>query len=268
METDPGERPTPGDTGGLNPDVTHDQELLDFLASAPDSLREWADARAAEVLAQRQPDPLASEEPALDPADLALAELGEHDDEAPRPRVAVHTPTDRPVTPQAADQRPRLLVPLLGLLLVVAVVFGVYQVGRPADTAAPGATTQQTQAQDNSARIAELQRQIQAKPDDVIALLELGVLVFNNGDVAQAKQLWTKVTEIDPTNAQAWFNLGFVFMSEDPPNMDGVREAWGKVIDVAPDSDIAATARRHLEALERRDASAGPSPSASASQGR
>lgn len=264
MEPDPSARPGAPDTVE-GPADAHTQALLDFLATAPGPLREWAEARADEaraLAASAQPDPpsMTSIE-GHDAADLALAELGEHDDDEPRRRPLIHTPADKPVaTVSAATRRSGILVPLLGVLLVAAVVYGVFRLGLPADTAAPAATeASQASATDSAARRAELEAKLAESPEDVAANLELGVLTFNDGDVERAEQLWTKVTEVDPSNPQAWFNLGFVHLSEDPPDAEAARADWQKVLDVAPESDLAATVRSHLDALAASAAS--PSPS-------
>ena len=265
MEPDTSARPGAPDTVE-GPADAHTQALLDFLAAAPEPLREWADAHAAEARAQaasaQAAPPSITPVGAHDPADLALAELGEHDDE-PRRRPLVHTPADKPAaTVAAAPRKSGILVPLLGVLLVAAVVYGVFRMGLPADTAAP-ATTQASQATatDSAARRAELEATLAESPEDVAANLELGVLTFNDGDVERAQQLWTTVTEVDPSNPQAWFNLGFVHLSEDPPDAEAARVDWQKVLDVAPESDLAATVRSHLDALAASAASPSPSPS-------
>ena len=265
MEPDTSARPGAPDTVE-GPADAHTQALLDFLAAAPEPLREWADAHAAEARAQaasaQAAPPSITPVGVHDPADLALAELGEHDDE-PRRRPLVHTPADKPAaTVAAAPRKSGILVPLLGVLLVAAVVYGVFRMGLPADTAAP-ATTQASQATatDSAARRAELEATLAESPEDVAANLELGVLTFNDGDVERAQQLWTTVTEVDPSNPQAWFNLGFVHLSEDPPDAEAARADWQKVLDVAPESDLAATVRSHLDALAASAASPSPSPS-------
>ena len=265
MEPDVSARPGAPDTVE-GPADAHTQALLDFLATAPEPLRDWADARADEARAQAAPvapEPTSIASPqARDAADLALAELGEHDHE-PRRRPLVHTPADKPAaTVTAAPRKSGVLVPLLGVLLVAAVVYGVFRLGLPADTAVPAAMeASQASATDSAARQAELEATLAESPEDVAANLELGVLTFNDGDVERAEQLWTTVTEVDPTNPQAWFNLGFVHLSEDPPDVEAARAVWQRVLDVAPESDLAATVHSHLDALAASAASPSPSPS-------
>ena len=255
METDDVKRPgAPAPGGGPDPDA---QRILDFLATAPDDVRAWADTRAAEIRASLPvaPPPV---HPDHDPADLALAELGEHDDE-PGSRAKVHTPQDRPVTHVVQQRRSNALVPVLGIALVAALVYGIFLIGRPSDTAQPTMTTAPpANAADTTTRMAELERRLADNPEDVAVNLELGVLKFNEGDIARAEELWLKVTELDPRNPQAWFNLGFVHLSEDPPDVEGARADWEQVLAVAPDSDLAATVESHLIALDGSTASPTP----------
>ena len=145
-----------------------------------------------------------------------------------------------------------VLVPVLGLILVAAVVYGIFRIGLPADsdTAAPGAAPTSTATNSDVARMAELEAKLVSSPDDVATNLELGVLRFNSGDSDGAKELWQKVTELDPRNPQAWYNLGFLRLAQDPPDVEGARADWQAVLDVAPDSDLAATVESHLSALE------------------
>lgn len=263
---------TDGETGGVpstpgDPTIpTHQQEILDFLASAPAHLRAWADEQAAAIRQAAAGAGQTSDAPPAgglaedaDPADLALAELDEHDDEL-RPAPRVFTPGDRPSPTVRARPRPRALWPVFGVIGVAAMVFAVHQAGLPAQP--PSSHPSVASRPDTSARIAELESALKANPDDLDANLELGVLVFNNGEVSRAEQLWTKVTTLDANNPQAWFNLGFVHLSKEPPDEAAARQAWQKVAEVAPDSDLARTARTHADALAKRSASASPTQKA------
>lgn len=92
------------------------------------------------------------------------------------------------------------------------------------------------------------------KPDDVDARLILGVAYFNDGQLDAAEEHWTKAADLAPTSPDPWYNLGFLFLSRNPPDYGRVESAWRKVIELAPDSDIARTAQNHLDRL------ASPSP--------
>lgn len=265
MVTDGATRGVPSTAG--DPTIpAREQQILDFLASAPEHLRSWAEEQAALIRQAASETPLAGDGSPkedlptdADPADLALAEIDEEDDDL-RPAPRVFTPKDRAVPVPRAQQRPRSLWPLVGVIGVAAMVFAIYQAGLPAQP--PASHPSVASRPDTSARIAELETTLKTDPDNLDANLELGVLVFNNGETSRAEQLWTKVTALDPNNPQAWFNLGFVHLSKDPPDEAAARLAWEKVATVAPDSDLARTARTHAEALAKRSASATPSQKA------
>lgn len=97
-------------------------------------------------------------------------------------------------------------------------------------------------------------RIVERAPDDVDARLILGVAYFNDGQLDAAEAQWTRAAELAPTSPDPWYNLGFLFLSRNPPDYERVESAWRKVIQLAPDSDIARTAQNHLERL------ASPSP--------
>ena len=94
--------------------------------------------------------------------------------------------------------------------------------------------------------------------------LALGASAFNQGDSATALTAWTKVLSLDETNVEAHYDLGFLYLNEQPPDMAGVQREWTRVVQLDPNSDIATTVKAHLDAL----ASAAPaSPSASGASG-
>lgn len=245
-----GARPGAPGNGAAGPPIEHADELRAFLAGAPEPLRAWADEQLAALGEPVVAGP-AAEPVRPDDADLALAELGEGDDDAPT-RPKIHTPMDKTNTPvPTGRKRPAALAPVLGLVLVAAVVFGVFKLGLPADTAAaPEVSPTSTATSSDVARMAELEAKLLSSPDDVATNLELGVLRFNAGDSEGAEALWEKVTAVDPRNPQAWYNLGFLRLAQDPPDVEGARADWQAVLDVAPDSDLAATVESHLAALE------------------
>jgi len=45
------------------------------------------------------------------------------------------------------------------------------------------------------------------------------------------------------------YNLGFLYLSMDPPQVERAEEAWGRVIELDPESSLAQTAAAHLESL-------------------
>ena len=90
------------------------------------------------------------------------------------------------------------------------------------------------------------QRILAEDPDDLDARLALGVVLFNQGELEAAEEQWTAAIELAPDRAEPHYNLGFLFLSQDPPDMDRVEEHWGQVVELEPDSDMAATIGTHL----------------------
>ena len=101
---------------------------------------------------------------------------------------------------------------------------------------------------------------LQLVPDDLDALLAIGVAEFNLNQDDQAEQHWTRATEVAPDQVESWYNLGFLYMAQDPPDYDKVEQAWGKVIEIDPDSELAATAQAHLEQIRAASPTASTGP--------
>lgn len=178
----------------------------------------------------------------------------------------------------------RPLVLLLTALLVPLLVWGVYKMGEvPVEDATEPVTSMGQAAAGpelDEERVAELEAQVEQdpadtaamselgtlyltagdldqaghwqqrilaeRPDDVDARLALGVVLFNQGELEAAEQQWTRAGELDPTKAEPHYNLGFLHLSSDPPDMDRVEEHWSTVLELEPDSDMAATISNHL----------------------
>lgn len=174
----------------------------------------------------------------------------------------------------------RLGLTLGGLAIAVIAVVGIYKLGEPSvpgltGSPAPGATSAM-----NEARVAQLMEQINTNPRDVAALRELadlyyaagdnrtsrtwllkvleiepnnveallgaGATAYNLDDFTAAEEAWRKVLTIDPRNIDAHYDLGLMYFSMDPPNLDAMRAAWNKVIELAPDSQLASIVRTHM----------------------
>jgi tetratricopeptide (TPR) repeat protein len=110
---------------------------------------------------------------------------------------------------------------------------------------------------------------LEVDPKNIRGLLASGAVAFNTGDLATAKTQWEAVLVIEPENVEAHYDLGFLYLNQDPPDMAGVQREWGKVVEIAPDSDVAQTVKAHLDAFASpapsAGASAAPSPAPSAS---
>lgn len=202
----------------------------------------------------------------------------------------------------------RALRPVLIVLLIAAVVVGVYRIGgggaqeaaTPSAASGPGSSVSvrpvdQAKVDDLTAKVnadpqdvASLEslgdlcfgageyakaaewkeRVVTARPSDPDARLTLGVARFNGGDLAAAEKQWLEVLRLDPKKAEAYYDLGFLYMSQDPPRMDKAEASWAKVSELAPGSQMAKTVEGHVASL-RRSATGGtptgrPLPGASA----
>lgn len=184
-------------------------DILTFLDTAPDEIRPWAEEQKHRLL---------------------------------HPTAEVKRTRFQRVTDTWAR-------PLLMAAAIAAVVFGVYYVGKPAEE--PAAAPQQQMGEAarqhvDVARMAELTAQVQQDPSDVDARLELGVLLMGSGDVAGAEEQWVAVTELDPERTESWYNLGFLYLSQQPPDNAKAREAWQKVLEIDPDYPQAEVIKNHM----------------------
>ena len=85
---------------------------------------------------------------------------------------------------------------------------------------------------------------------NVNALLGRGATAYNVGDATLAEKDWKQVIALDPKNVDAHYYLGFMYLDSASPDLDKVKAEWNKVIELAPDSDIAKTIKQHLGSLE------------------
>ena len=88
--------------------------------------------------------------------------------------------------------------------------------------------------------------------------LPLGVALFNQKKLAEAEKAWQGATSLDPKSAQAYYNLGFLYLSQDK-NAQAV-SAWEKVIELDPKSTLAEGVKSHLEALKSPSATPSATP--------
>lgn len=84
----------------------------------------------------------------------------------------------------------------------------------------------------------------------------LGVYYFNGSDIPNAQKQWDEVVKQDPKKAEAYFDLGYLYLIKEPPDNDKAIAAWQKVLEIDPQSDMAKTVSEHISALS----TASPSP--------
>ncbi len=74
------------------------------------------------------------------------------------------------------------------------------------------------------------------EPANVRGFLALGATAFNQGDLAAAEKAWNQAVAIDENNVEAHYDLGFLYLNEQPADMAGVQREWGKVVELSPNS--------------------------------
>jgi cytochrome c-type biogenesis protein CcmH/NrfG len=233
------------------------EEIVGFLRGAPDGIGHWAHS---EILA-------------LDEARARLAEP------TPAPSRGNQRRSNSPLR--------RFAVGIVTLAVTVGVVIAVYNVG--GGQSEPGsqqaAAGQQGLNPSDEAQVAELMKKLKADPKDAATLVALGNLyfqagdfntagswmeqavtiesgnvkarlalgasLFNLGDAADAERHWLRVVAIEPKNVEAFYDLGFLYLSKNPPDMARAKQMWRKVIEIAPDSAVAKTVATHLKGLEK-----------------
>lgn len=130
----------------------------------------------------------------------------------------------------------------------------MYWIGQPDDIVAAdqtqmGATQQDPAATVDMARLAELEQLLADDPSNTDAHLEIGVMYFNLQELEPAEHHWTRVTQIDPDNSMAWFNLGFLHLYAEDPDLAAAQTAWDRLLAVAPDSPEADVVRSHMASM-------------------
>ncbi len=212
----------------------------------------------------------------------------------PAPRTAIHT---RAPVRRSAWPLPTRRVGLLAVAAVaaVAIAAGGYNLGGGAPVATPAANAAATTPALDQALVTGLMERIQANPNDTDALmrlgdaffqakqyqtsadwlkrlvaidskniqglLALGAAYFNLGDSTNAETTWKQVTALEPDNVEAHYDLGFLYLYAEPPDIAGVEREWAEVVRLAPDSQVARTVQAHLATLPT-PAPGSPAPSA------
>ncbi len=258
------------------------RDVLDFLDTAPAGLSRWAGGQRDD--ADRTFALLAGPED-------ALAEAGREANASGPAVAAAQPPAARRAVPAPAAPEPvgargpgrgRLLW-VLTPVLVVALVLGVYFMGKGSSVPGVSGTTTssgQSTGSVDQAQVASLMQKISANPKDITslqalgdqyfqagdyatasdwekkiiaidpknqsALLALGAAQFNLGNAAEAEKQWLVAAKLYPNNQEVHYDLGFLYMSQSPSNTAKMKAEWQKVIDIDPNSDLAKTVATHL----------------------
>ncbi|RAX23664.1 MULTISPECIES: tetratricopeptide repeat protein [unclassified Actinomyces] len=94
-----------------------------------------------------------------------------------------------------------------------------------------------------------LQQILDLDPDNLDALLTIGVAEYQSNQYEEAETHWLRASEIDPEVAEPWYNLGFLYMARTPPDAERANQCWEKVLQLAPDSEMAANVRGHVTTM-------------------
>jgi tetratricopeptide (TPR) repeat protein len=103
---------------------------------------------------------------------------------------------------------------------------------------------------------------LKLQPNDVNASTDLGVSYYYTNQPDKALEQFSQSLKIDPKHAKTLLNVGVVkaFGKQD---LEGAQQAWQQVIELAPDSPEAQSARRALDSLRSAHPNSGsPKPGA------
>ncbi len=253
---------------------TYDR-IGDFLDQAPSEIRGWADRRQQE-------------------ADRIFSLLtGPESQLAPPARRPAPVAAVAPAPAPTGSSTNRILLAIIAVLATVGVVFGVYWMGRPtvpdvtsaasaSSSAAPSAAPTLDQA-----KLTELTAKVAANPKDVASLqkitdlffaandwtgakaaaqkvlavdpnneqglISLGAASYNGGDNTAAEKAWKAGLKAHPKNAEMHYDLGFLYMTTG--RNDQMKTEWAKVVELAPDSDLAKTVQSQVGSVTKPSAS-------------
>jgi len=261
----------PGDATDADVAAAH-LAAKNLLDHAPADQREWAAEQLADVEAVTS----------------LLADM---------PQTPAASPLVGTIPAPAVRRKPSKLVwAVAGVVLLAGAAFGVHAMSSsavPGITGTPDTSTSASPAALDMAKVGALMQKISANPKDSASLSQLanlyfqagdyknsavfsqdvvkvdpkndtawvalGAAQFNQMDQTAAKASWLKAIALNPKNAEAHYDLGFLYLSGSTPDMTAAKKEWATVIAIDPKSDIAKTVQTHLASLN----SASPNPSAS-----
>jgi tetratricopeptide (TPR) repeat protein len=92
------------------------------------------------------------------------------------------------------------------------------------------------------------QKALDVDPKNQVALLASGAAQFNVGNKAEAKKHWLTAVALDPKSAEGHYDLGFLYLSQTPPDKVNMTAEWNEVIAIDPTSELAKSVASHLNA--------------------
>jgi cytochrome c-type biogenesis protein CcmH/NrfG len=91
---------------------------------------------------------------------------------------------------------------------------------------------------------------VELEPANKHALTDLGTAHFNLGQPVEARIWWEKVIAVDANDVQAHYNLGFMYANAEPRDVASAVHEWEEVLRLDPESQLAQTARVHIDGLK------------------
>ena len=262
------------------------EDLESFLSTAPDQLKDWAQQQLAQFDEAHQETPEDGDDDGVDPSDL-LPEGEEDEDDAEADTPKVSALERRAGVSRLNLVLVTLLAAALVVIVQMAgrpqpEPTTAMPSKHPSVNASSLAAMDQAQKLDKD-REAELKAQIEADPTNVEARLKLGTLYYNaalypevipqlqsvldqdpdnldallgigaaeykTNQYDAAEKHWLRITELAPQRVEPWYSLGFLYMARTPADPARAREAWKKVIEIDPGSNMAKEVTTHLNSL-------------------
>ncbi|MCH8614161.1 tetratricopeptide repeat protein [Arsenicicoccus dermatophilus] len=87
------------------------------------------------------------------------------------------------------------------------------------------------------------------RPTDTDMLLAAGVAHLNAGDRAQAKAQWERAIALEPKKAEAYYDLGFLYLTQTPPDSARAKQMWDKVVELDGNGPLSQKVQNHMGAL-------------------
>ena len=106
------------------------------------------------------------------------------------------------------------------------------------------------QAARNEETIVWFTKLIELDPKNTHAMTDLGTANFNLGKADIAKEWWKKVLAVDANDVQAHYNMGFAYANAEPRDLAAAVSEWEAVVRLDPESQLAQTAKVHVEGLK------------------
>jgi tetratricopeptide (TPR) repeat protein len=264
-------------------------DLVAFLTSdrVPANFRPWARAQADQLDAYMasggdlESAPASAEEPAV-----AVAAPKAPKTPQARPARPAASGEQRTMVLELPEKTGKLILGVLVGLFVLGAIYGIVALtnrGKASSSTLPS-TANATALPFDDARAGQLMGIVQSDPSNKDALLELGDMnlnaerytdaitwytklsavdptnkdVMNNistanlylGNTDAAKTWINKVLAIDPNNVAAHYNLGYVYASGNPVDLQAAVKEWETVVALAPTSQEGQTAKTHADGLK------------------